>query len=168
VPFAALGWTAMRAKPNKTQANDASVETFLAGIEPDGRRADAAALAALMAKVSGEPPRMWGPSVIGFGVRRYRYESGREGEICQLGFSPRKGAFALYVTARRRTTRRWRRSARSRPARAASMWRDWPTSILPRSRLWWRNPSLKLDHLVRQLTALTGLPTLSILCSQPA
>ncbi|HEY1562331.1 MAG TPA: DUF1801 domain-containing protein [Caulobacteraceae bacterium] len=88
----------MSAKPNKTQANDASVETFLAGIEPDGRRADAAALAALMAKVSGEPPRMWGPSVIGFGVRRYRYESGREGEICQLGFSPRKGAFALYVT----------------------------------------------------------------------
>ncbi|HXV00778.1 MAG TPA: DUF1801 domain-containing protein [Caulobacteraceae bacterium] len=96
--MAALGWTAKSAILNKTQANDASVETFLAGIEPDGRRADAAALAALMARVSGEPARMWGPSIIGFGVRRYRHETGRKREICQVGFSPRKGAFALYVT----------------------------------------------------------------------
>jgi hypothetical protein len=88
----------MTSKPNKTQPTEASVEAFLAAIEPDGRRADAAALAALMAQVSGEPARMWGPSVIGFGVRRYRHESGHKGEICQVGFSPRKGAFALYLT----------------------------------------------------------------------
>ncbi len=88
----------MASKPNKTQATDASVDAFLGRIEPEARRRDAQALASLMAKVSGEPARMWGPSIIGFGVRRYRYESGREGEICRVGFSPRKNAFALYVT----------------------------------------------------------------------
>jgi hypothetical protein len=92
----------MGAKPNKTQASEASVEAFLARLEPASRRTDAEDLAALMARVSGEPARMWGPSIIGFGVRRYRYESGREGEICQVGFSPRKGAFVLYVTGQAR------------------------------------------------------------------
>jgi hypothetical protein len=89
----------MAAKPNKTQATAASVEAFLAGVTPEARRADAIALCELMARVSGEPPRMWGPSIVGFGVRRYRYDSGREGEICKVGFSPRKGAFALYCVA---------------------------------------------------------------------
>jgi hypothetical protein len=88
----------MGAKRNKTQASEASVAAFLARLEPASRRADAEDLAALMARVSGEPARMWGPSIIGFGVRRYRYDSGREGEICQVGFSPRKSAFVLYVT----------------------------------------------------------------------
>jgi hypothetical protein len=49
-----------------------------------------------MARVSGEPARMWGPSIVGFGVRHYRYESGREGEICRIGFSPRAQALTLY------------------------------------------------------------------------
>lgn len=84
-----LAWNAMSAKPNKTQESEASVEAFLARVEPEERRRDATALATLMARVSGEPARMWGPSIVGFGVRRYRYESGREGEICQVGFSPR-------------------------------------------------------------------------------
>lgn len=88
----------MGSKPNNTQASDASVAAFIGRVEPEARRRDAEALAALMARVSGEPARMWGPSIVGFGVRRYRYESGREGEICQVGFSPRKGAFVLYVT----------------------------------------------------------------------
>lgn len=88
----------MASKPNKTQATDASVDAFLGRIEPVARRRDAEALTSLMARVSGEPARMWGPSIIGFGVRRYRYDSGREGEICRVGFSPRKTAFVLYLT----------------------------------------------------------------------
>lgn len=87
----------MAGKPNKTQATAAPVESFLASLTPEGRRADAMALSDLMARVCGEPARMWGPSIVGFGVRRYRYESGREGEICKVGFSPRKQAIALYV-----------------------------------------------------------------------
>jgi hypothetical protein len=89
----------MAAKPNKTQETAASVDDFLAGVAPEARRADALALAELMARVTGEPARMWGPSIVGFGVKRYRYDSGREGEICKVGFSPRKNAFALYCVA---------------------------------------------------------------------
>jgi hypothetical protein len=50
----------------------------------------------MMARLSGEPAWMWGPTIVGFGVRRYRYDSGREGEILKVGFSPRKPALALY------------------------------------------------------------------------
>jgi hypothetical protein len=84
------------AKANKTQVTAASPEAFVAALTPDSRRADAAALSALMSRISGEPARMWGPSIVGFGVRRYRYESGREGETPRLGFSPRKEAFVIY------------------------------------------------------------------------
>ncbi|HEY2179108.1 MAG TPA: DUF1801 domain-containing protein [Caulobacteraceae bacterium] len=84
------------AKANKTAPTAASVVTFLAGLAPEGRRADAAALSALMARVSGQPARLWGPSIIGFGVHRYRYDSGREGETPAVGFSPRKQALVLY------------------------------------------------------------------------
>ncbi len=87
------------AKPNKTQATSASVEAFLDAVNPPGRRDDAAAVCAIMARVSGEPPRMWGPGIVGFGIRRYAYESGRAGEILKIGFSPRKPALVLYLTA---------------------------------------------------------------------
>jgi hypothetical protein len=87
----------MANKPNKTQATQVPVETFLAGVSSDGRREDAFALCEMMGRLSGEPARMWGPSIVGFGVRRYRYESGREGEILKVGFSPRKPALVLHV-----------------------------------------------------------------------
>ena len=103
----------MAAKPNKTQETAASVEDFLAGVTPEARRVDAIALSALMARVSGEPARMWGPSIVGFGIRRYRYDSGREGEICKIGFSPRKGASPSTAWPEApRTTPRWPRLAR--------------------------------------------------------
>jgi hypothetical protein len=86
----------MAGKPNKTQQTAVSVDEFVAGITPDGRRADALTLIEIMARLSGEPARMWGPSIVGFGVRHYRYESGREGEILKIGFSPRKPATVLY------------------------------------------------------------------------
>jgi len=86
-------------KPTKTQKTDVSVSDFLGGVAPDARRADAETLCEVMTRLSGEPARMWGPSIVGFGVRRYRYPSGREGEICRIGFSPRKAAVVLYISA---------------------------------------------------------------------
>jgi hypothetical protein len=82
---------------NKTQANAASVEAFLRAVADPKRRADADAVTAMMARLSGEPAAMWGPSIIGFGRYRYRYDSGREGEMCRLGFSPRKAELVLYL-----------------------------------------------------------------------
>lgn len=81
---------------NKTQETRASVDAFLAKIKPAAKRQDCQTLRELMARVSGQPARMWGPSIIGFGVRHYRYESGREGDICKIGFSPRAQALVLY------------------------------------------------------------------------
>jgi hypothetical protein len=81
---------------NKTKATAASVDTFLDAVSDPQRRADAKALRALMERVSGEPATMWGPSIIGFGRHHYRYDSGREGDMCRIGFSPRAKEFVLY------------------------------------------------------------------------
>ena len=86
----------MAAKPNKTQATTVPVEEFLAGVTPDIRRTDALVLCELMQRMSGEPPKMWGPSIIGFGLKRYRTDAGREGEMLRIGFSPRRPALVLY------------------------------------------------------------------------
>jgi len=80
---------------NKTQATAGDPAAYLATID-EPRRGDADAVCAAMARISGEPARMWGPSIVGFGVNRYKYDSGREGEICKMGLSPRKGALTLY------------------------------------------------------------------------
>lgn len=79
---------------NKTQVTDADVAAFLAG---SPHADDARALAALMARATGETPAMWGPAIVGFGGYHYRYESGREGDSCRVGFSPRKAALTLYL-----------------------------------------------------------------------
>ena len=81
---------------NKTKATDASVRDYLARIEDDTRRDDCEALAELMARATKHPPRMWGPSIVGFGSYHYRYESGREGDSCLVGFSSRKGDISVY------------------------------------------------------------------------
>jgi hypothetical protein len=85
------------AQANKTEQTDIAVEEFLAKVEPPERQADGRAVTALMARLSCEPARMWGPSIIGFGRYRYRYESGREGEMCRIGFSPRKAELVFYM-----------------------------------------------------------------------
>lgn len=85
---------------NITRETDASVEKFLDKVEHQGRRDDSRALVDLMRRVTGVEPRMWGPSIIGFGKYRYRYESGREGEMLRVGFSPRKSNLALYLIAK--------------------------------------------------------------------
>lgn len=81
----------------KTLPTDASVEAFIAAVEHPTRRADAQAVCAMMAELSGEPPVMWGPSLIGFGRYHYRYDSGREGDFFRIGFSPRKANLVLYL-----------------------------------------------------------------------
>ena len=83
---------------NKTKPTQQSVEAFLDTVTPEARREDAKALCAMMQRLSGEPPKMWGPTIVGFGQYHYRYESGREGDMCRVGFSPRKRAHVLYVS----------------------------------------------------------------------
>src|SRR5690242_6885663 len=82
---------------NKTVATKASVAAYLAAIEDDTRRQDCKALATLMTKVTGEKPVMWGPSIVGFGSIHYVYDSGREGDMCLVGFSSRKGDISVYL-----------------------------------------------------------------------
>lgn len=82
---------------NKTQKTTASVEEFLDSVEDDGRRNDAVQVAKLMQRVTGEKPRMWGPSIIGFGDVHLKYASGREIDYFRVGLSPRKASLTLYM-----------------------------------------------------------------------
>lgn len=81
----------------KTQATDESVEGFLNGVENEGRRSDSFVVMEMMRRLSGHEPRMWGPSIIGFGDRHLVYESGRELDWMEIAFSPRKANLTLYV-----------------------------------------------------------------------
>jgi hypothetical protein len=83
---------------NKTKPTTISVPAFLDASTDEVRRADAKVLAKLMEKVTGNKPSMWGPSIVGFGSYHYIYESGREGDMPIVGFSPRKAANVLYGT----------------------------------------------------------------------
>jgi hypothetical protein len=80
-----------------TTPNRASVAKFIDAVENDARRKDAKTLLALMKKLTGDKPVMWGPSIIGFGQYHYKYASGREGDFMLVGFSPRKANMVLYV-----------------------------------------------------------------------
>lgn len=83
---------------NKTTETSQSVTDFVhAFVDSDQKREDSFRLIELMRKWSGFEPRMWGPSIIGFGSYHYRYASGHEGDAPLIGFSPRKAAFSLYV-----------------------------------------------------------------------
>jgi Domain of unknown function (DU1801) len=86
-------------KENKTKQTEASVDDYLAAIADDARRADCAALVKLMSKATTFKPKMWGTSIVGFGSYHYKYESGREGYSCLVGFSSRKGDISIYLTA---------------------------------------------------------------------
>ena len=81
---------------NKTIETDASVGSYLAAIKDEARRKDCEALAKLMARATKYPPKMWGSSIVGFGSYHYKYESGREGDICLVGFSSRKSDISVY------------------------------------------------------------------------
>ncbi|MGI9384131.1 MAG: DUF1801 domain-containing protein [Methyloligellaceae bacterium] len=81
----------------KTRATDASVEAFLDGIDHDRKRRDACVINDMMRRITGYEPKMWGPSIVGFGSYHYKYESGREGDYLLTGFSPRKSALTIYI-----------------------------------------------------------------------
>ncbi|NUM46148.1 MAG: DUF1801 domain-containing protein [Anaerolineales bacterium] len=82
---------------NKTQPTSASVDDFLAKIENPRRRTDALTALKIYQDVTGLPPVMWGPSIIGFGSLHYVYETGREGDMPAAAFSPRKASMTFYV-----------------------------------------------------------------------
>ncbi|MFN0191314.1 MAG: DUF1801 domain-containing protein [Aestuariivirga sp.] len=86
----------MATSANKTKPAIVRVETFIAAV-PAGRREDAKVLLKLFKDVTGLPAKMWGPSIIGFGSYHYKYDSGREGDMCRAGFSPRKDKLTLYM-----------------------------------------------------------------------
>ena len=81
----------------KTRRNEKSVDAFLDSVENPTRREDARRILELMEDVTGEPPAMWGDSIVGFGSYHYKYESGREGDWFLTGFSPRKSSLTLYI-----------------------------------------------------------------------
>ncbi len=82
---------------NKTVPTEVAPADFVAAVEHPTRRADAEALVEMMRRVTGCEPRMWGPTIVGFGRYHYTYDSGREGEFMLTGFSPRKANLVLYI-----------------------------------------------------------------------
>jgi len=83
---------------NKTTETNADVFEFINTFaDTEQKKKDSYELVELMKKISGHEPKMWGPSIIGFGSYHYKYDSGHEGDAPVLGFSPRKAAISLYV-----------------------------------------------------------------------
>lgn len=83
----------------KTKENDASVEAFINSVPDEEKRKDSFAILDLMQKATGEQPKMWGSSLIGFGNKRFKSPaSGREVDWFIIGFSPRKANFSLYLS----------------------------------------------------------------------
>lgn len=82
----------------KTHETTASVADFIANVEDDQKQKDSWEIVEIMKKASGFEPKMWGPSIIGFGTYHYKYESGHEGDSPLIAFSPRKAAITLYLS----------------------------------------------------------------------
>ena len=82
---------------NKTKATDASVDGYIASRANDHQLADCRVLMALFKKLTKQPPRMWGPSIVGYGSYRYTYESGRTGEAPLAGFAIRGRELVVYL-----------------------------------------------------------------------
>ncbi|MBL9065241.1 MAG: DUF1801 domain-containing protein [Sphingopyxis sp.] len=81
----------------KTKATEVSVADFIAAVPEARRREEAAVIDAMHRRVTGLEPKMWGPSIIGYGSYDYVYDSGHSGTMCRAGFSPRKAALTLYL-----------------------------------------------------------------------
>jgi hypothetical protein len=82
---------------NLTVQTDGSISAFLAALPDARQRADAEAICAMMARVSGQAPKLWGRSIVGFGSYHYKYESGHQGDMARIGFSPRKANTVVYI-----------------------------------------------------------------------
>jgi hypothetical protein len=81
----------------KTKANNLSVAKFLKNVSDEQARSDCYAIVEIMKQITKMPPKMWGPSIVGFGSYHYKYESGHEGDCFLTGFSPRKQNLTLYI-----------------------------------------------------------------------
>jgi hypothetical protein len=81
----------------KTKKNEASVESFLNAVKNEEVRQDCFEIAKMMKKATKAEAKMWGPAIVGFGEYHYKYESGREGDMMQMGFSPRTQNITLYI-----------------------------------------------------------------------
>lgn len=81
----------------KTQVNDADVMEFLHQIEDEAKQKDALRVLEMMKEITGEPAKMWGKSIVGFGTYHYKYASGREGDWMATAFSPRKANLTIYI-----------------------------------------------------------------------
>ncbi len=81
----------------KTKRHDGDVDVFIDSVADEKRREDCRTVAKIMQEITGEPPVMWGPSIIGYGTYHYVYASGREGDWMLTGFSPRKQSLTLYI-----------------------------------------------------------------------
>ena len=82
----------------RTKPTRASVKDFISEVESEARRKDAEALHKLFSKVTGWKAQMWGPNIVGFGSYHYTYETGHSGEMCVVGFSPRKTHMVVYIS----------------------------------------------------------------------
>ena len=87
----------MARQPPAMRPTEATVRAFLAQVPSEQRREDAYQLCAMMGDITGEPPTMWGASIVGFGTYHYRYASGREGDSPLTGFSPRRQQLVIYL-----------------------------------------------------------------------
>ena len=81
----------------KTKATKASVTDFLDQVKNEQKRKDAYTVLQLMKTITRKQPKMWGPTIVGFDKYHYRYDSGHEGDMCMIGFSPRSAALTLYL-----------------------------------------------------------------------
>lgn len=82
---------------SKTKVTKVNVKDFIKSVPDEQKRKDSLVLIDIMSKITKEKPKMWGPSIIGFGSYHYKYESGHEGDMCLTGFSPRKAAISVYI-----------------------------------------------------------------------
>lgn len=81
----------------KTKVTKVNVNDLIKSVPDEQKRKDSLVLIDIMSKITKEKPKMWGPSIIGFGSYHYKYESGHEGDMCLTGFSPRKAAISVYI-----------------------------------------------------------------------
>ena len=87
----------MAQSKNKTQKTKASPEQYISAIAKDDRRADIQRVHDMMCEMTGWEPKMWGPSIVGFGDYHYKYDSGREGDFFRIGYSSRAQNITIYI-----------------------------------------------------------------------
>ncbi len=81
----------------KAQQSESSVNDFIDAVKNEHRRIDSSIVVRMMKSISRKNPKMWGPSIIGFGVHQYKYANGKDADICKISFSPRAQSLVFYL-----------------------------------------------------------------------